>query len=94
MELAVQCLDRVGMKEKMYQRADQLSGGQQQRVAIARTLLQKPSILLADEPVVSLDPKTSIQVMNLLKNFNQPQKSIVYFACCSCPDMDCRRNQL
>lgn len=70
-ELAIQCLERVGMKDKMHQRADQLSGGQQQRVAIARALVQKPSIMLADEPVASLDPKTSVLVMNFLKTINR-----------------------
>ncbi|WP_136610662.1 phosphonate ABC transporter ATP-binding protein [Sinomonas albida] len=60
-------LDRVGMLEKAYERADQLSGGQQQRVAIARALMQSPEILLADEPVASLDPESSAQVMRLIR---------------------------
>ncbi|MFC4243215.1 phosphonate ABC transporter ATP-binding protein [Gryllotalpicola reticulitermitis] len=60
-------LDRVGLLEKAYQRADQLSGGQQQRVAIARALMQAPEILLADEPVASLDPESSDQVMRLIR---------------------------
>ncbi|WOP18810.1 phosphonate ABC transporter ATP-binding protein [Raineyella sp. LH-20] len=60
-------LDRVGLLEKAYQRADQLSGGQQQRVAIARALMQNPEILLADEPVASLDPESSTQVMALIR---------------------------
>ncbi|WOQ17886.1 phosphonate ABC transporter ATP-binding protein [Raineyella sp. W15-4] len=60
-------LDRVGLLEKAYQRADQLSGGQQQRVAIARALMQNPEILLADEPVASLDPESSGQVMSLIR---------------------------
>ncbi|OHV34334.1 MULTISPECIES: phosphonate ABC transporter ATP-binding protein [Pseudofrankia] len=60
-------LDRVGLLEKAYQRADQLSGGQQQRVAIARALMQSPEILLADEPVASLDPESSEQVMRLIR---------------------------
>jgi phosphonate transport system ATP-binding protein len=60
-------LDRVGLLERAYQRADTLSGGQQQRVAIARALMQNPSILLADEPVASLDPESSDQVMALIR---------------------------
>ena len=60
-------LDRVGLLEKAYQRADQLSGGQQQRVAIARALMQSPKVLLADEPVASLDPESSAQVMRLIR---------------------------
>ena len=66
-ELAQRSLERVGISEKMYQRADTLSGGQQQRVAIARALTQQPHILLADEPVASLDPPTAHQVMRDLK---------------------------
>ena len=68
---ALKCLQRVGIEDKAYTRADQLSGGQQQRVAIARTLLQNPQIILADEPVASLDPVTSQAVMNDLKKLNQ-----------------------
>ncbi|QHC60390.1 phosphonate ABC transporter ATP-binding protein [Rathayibacter sp. VKM Ac-2760] len=64
---ALQHLDRVGLLERAYQRADTLSGGQQQRVAIARALMQNPSILLADEPVASLDPESSDQVMGLIR---------------------------
>ncbi|GAA4163686.1 phosphonate ABC transporter ATP-binding protein [Gryllotalpicola daejeonensis] len=60
-------LDRVGLLDKAYQRADRLSGGQQQRVAIARALMQSPEILLADEPVASLDPESSEQVMRLIR---------------------------
>jgi len=60
-------LDRVGLLDRAYQRADTLSGGQQQRVAIARALMQNPRILLADEPVASLDPESSDQVMALIR---------------------------
>lgn len=59
-------LDRVGLAGQAFQRADTLSGGQQQRVAIARTLMQRPSLLLADEPVASLDPESSASVMALM----------------------------
>ncbi|WP_137844755.1 phosphonate ABC transporter ATP-binding protein [Microbacterium sp. 2FI] len=60
-------LDRVGLLDRAYQRADTLSGGQQQRVAIARALMQNPDVLLADEPVASLDPESSDQVMALIR---------------------------
>lgn len=62
--IALEALDKVGILEKAYTRADQLSGGQQQRVALARCLAQEPQIILADEPVASLDPVTSHQVMS------------------------------
>ncbi|MBD8660614.1 phosphonate ABC transporter ATP-binding protein [Frigoribacterium sp. CFBP 8754] len=60
-------LERVGLLDRAYQRADTLSGGQQQRVAIARALMQRPQVLLADEPVASLDPESSDQVMALIR---------------------------
>ncbi|HEY6495066.1 MAG TPA: phosphonate ABC transporter ATP-binding protein [Trebonia sp.] len=59
-------LERVGLADRAFQRSDTLSGGQQQRVAIARTLMQNPTVLLADEPVASLDPESSASVMSLL----------------------------
>ncbi|MBL7495017.1 phosphonate ABC transporter ATP-binding protein [Frankia sp. CNm7] len=59
-------LDRVGLADRAFQRADTLSGGQQQRVAIARTLMQRPKVLLADEPVASLDPENAGVVMDLM----------------------------
>ncbi|MDB5082575.1 MAG: phnC3 [Chloroflexi bacterium] len=70
-DLALASLQRLGIAEKAYIRADQLSGGQQQRVAIARALTQEPSIMLADEPVASLDPETSIVVLDILKRINR-----------------------
>ncbi len=66
-QLALHCLDRVGLADKALSRIDQLSGGQQQRVGIARALAQQPDIILADEPVASLDPATSEKVLTLLK---------------------------
>lgn len=66
-ELAFQALKRVNILEKAYARADELSGGQQQRVSIARALAQEAKIILADEPVASLDPLTTKQVLNDLK---------------------------
>jgi phosphonate transport system ATP-binding protein len=60
-------LNRVGLLDHAYKRADQLSGGEQQRVAIARTLMQQPAIILADEPVASLDPRLSRVVLDILK---------------------------
>jgi len=66
-QLCLKSLDRVGMLNKAYQRADTLSGGQQQRVAIARVMAQESALILADEPVASLDPVTSRQVLSQLK---------------------------
>jgi phosphonate transport system ATP-binding protein len=63
---AMECLERVGLAEKAERRADALSGGQQQRVAIARMLMQRPEVVLADEPVASLDPEAGCEVMDLL----------------------------
>lgn len=71
MDLAFGALKRVNMLEKAYFRADQLSGGQQQRVSIARALAQEAKIILADEPVASLDPLTTRQVMDDLKRINE-----------------------
>jgi phosphonate transport system ATP-binding protein len=70
-EIAMQALERVGIVEKAYVRAANLSGGQQQRVGIARALAQKPKIILADEPVASLDPPTSHVVMRDLQRINR-----------------------
>ncbi len=68
---AYKCLDTVGIASYANERADSLSGGQQQRVAIARSLMQNPKLLLADEPVASLDPATSNSVMQYFEKINK-----------------------
>ena len=68
---AVKNLERVGIADKVYNRADELSGGQQQRVGIARALMQNPRIFLADEPVASLDPVLAHSIMKILKQLNR-----------------------
>jgi cell division transport system ATP-binding protein len=70
-------LDKVGMKTQYYKKPFELSGGEQQRVAIARALLNDPDLILADEPTGNLDPKTSLEVMELLNKINQSGKSIL-----------------
>ncbi len=67
---AMSCLQRVGLETKAAQRVDQLSGGEQQRVGIARALAQQPKIILADEPVASLDPRSTERIMDLLRMIN------------------------
>ena len=64
--IALHALDRVGLLDRALHRADQLSGGQQQRVGVARALAQEPRVLLADEPVASLDPASAVQVLSLM----------------------------
>jgi phosphonate transport system ATP-binding protein len=67
-EFALECLERVGLLDKALERVDNLSGGQQQRVGIARAIAQKPQVILADEPVASLDPATADRVLSLLRS--------------------------
>jgi phosphonate transport system ATP-binding protein len=74
---AFENLQRVGIVDKAYARADALSGGQQQRVGIARALMQNPVVMLADEPVASLDPATSHSVMKYLEEINKKDKITV-----------------
>jgi phosphonate transport system ATP-binding protein len=76
--LATDALERVGLADKLHSRSDQLSGGQQQRVSIARTLVQQADLILADEPVASLDPITTRRIMTDLQTINQDlQRTIV-----------------
>jgi phosphonate transport system ATP-binding protein len=69
--IALEALETMGILEKAFVRADKLSGGQQQRVALARALTQKPKVILADEPVASLDPITTVQVMDDFARINK-----------------------
>lgn len=87
-QLALASLDRVGLLEKAYQRADSLSGGQQQRVAIARVLAQQSRVLLADEPVASLDPESARQVLRTLRSIARDQGIAVL---CSLHQVDLAR---
>lgn len=70
-DYALHCLAEVGIANLASQRADRLSGGQQQRVAIARVLAQEPDVILADEPIASLDPRSASTVMSLLKEIHE-----------------------
>ncbi|HSB65489.1 MAG TPA: phosphonate ABC transporter ATP-binding protein [Anaerolineales bacterium] len=74
---AMHALDRVGIADKAYVRADTLSGGQQQRVGIARTLMQEPKLILADEPVASLDPVLSHSILQYLEVLNKEGITVI-----------------
>lgn len=71
LRVAHEALERVGLVDKAWERADRLSGGQRQRVGIARALAQRPEVILADEPVASLDPVTAREIMALLREINR-----------------------
>ena len=68
---ALKALETVGLLNKAYERVDELSGGQRQRIGIARAIIKRPKLLLADEPVASLDPKSANLIMSLLKKINK-----------------------
>jgi phosphonate transport system ATP-binding protein len=76
-ERAIHALERVGIADKAHVRADTLSGGQQQRVGIARTLMQEPKLILADEPVASLDPVLSHSILHYLELLNKEGITVI-----------------
>ncbi len=87
-EMAFRALESVGLKDRAYHKTNQLSGGEQQRIAIARALLNNPSLILADEPTGNLDTKTSTEIMNIFTRLNK-EKKITLVMVTHEPDIAC-----